>query len=138
MVFDLSDVNDLCCDSCQFRPANYTCRAALTECDIAEVCSGTSGDCPSDSYKEDSTSCGNGLQCASGQCTSRDSQCLSRGTTYNITRACGAYSGCQVTCQDPRTSLACITFPGYFSDGTSCGIGGVCRSGRCSTDNVGK
>ncbi|KAG0749288.1 hypothetical protein G6F57_003352 [Rhizopus arrhizus] len=130
------DVNDLCCDSCQFRPANYTCRAALTECDIAEVCSGTSGDCPSDSYKEDSTSCGNGLQCASGQCTSRDSQCLSRGTTYNITRACGAYSGCQVTCQDPRTSLACITFPGYFSDGTSCGIGGVCRSGRCSTDNV--
>ncbi|KAG1468687.1 hypothetical protein G6F56_003690 [Rhizopus delemar] len=131
------DVNDLCCDSCQFRPANYTCRAASTECDVAEVCSGTSGACPQDVYKEDLTSCGNGLQCASGQCTSRDQQCLSRGTTYNIRKACGATNGCQVTCQDPSSSFACITFPGSFVDGTSCGIGGVCSSGKCSSENFG-
>lgn len=88
-------------------------------------------------YKEDLTSCGNGLQCASGQCTSRDQQCLSRGTTYNIRKACGATNGCQVTCQDPSSSFACITFPGSFVDGTSCGIGGVCSSGKCSSENFG-
>ncbi|KAG1057461.1 hypothetical protein G6F43_000711 [Rhizopus delemar] len=131
------DFNDLCCNNCQFRPANYTCRPASTECDIAEVCSGTSGDCPADKYKDDLTNCGNGLQCASGQCTSRDTQCLSRGTTYNIKKACGAYDGCQVTCQDPSSSFACITFPGYFTDGTPCGVGGVCNSGKCDISNFG-
>ncbi|KAI9281049.1 Metallo-peptidase family M12B Reprolysin-like-domain-containing protein, partial [Sporodiniella umbellata] len=131
------DVNDLCCDKCQFRPANYTCRASSNECDIAEVCTGTSGKCPKDLYKDDLTSCGNGLQCASGQCTSRDQQCVSRGTTYNIKSACGATNGCQVTCQDPRSVMACITFPGSFADGTPCGIGGVCSAGRCNSDNVG-
>lgn len=132
-----SDSNDLCCNNCQYRPANYTCRAASTECDLAEVCSGTTGDCPEDKYKDDLISCGNGLQCASGQCTSRNTQCVSRGTTYNIKKACGAYDGCQVTCQDPSSSFACITFPGYFSDGTPCGIGGVCNSGKCDLKNFG-
>ncbi|CAO3692941.1 unnamed protein product [Rhizopus stolonifer] len=131
------DSNDLCCNNCQYRPANYTCRAASTECDLAEVCSGTTGDCPEDKYKDDLISCGNGLQCASGQCTSRNTQCVSRGTTYNIKKACGAYDGCQVTCQDPSSSFACITFPGYFSDGTPCGIGGVCNSGKCDLKNFG-
>ncbi|KAI7899377.1 Metallo-peptidase family M12B Reprolysin-like-domain-containing protein [Cokeromyces recurvatus] len=131
------DFNDLCCNNCQLRPANYTCRPASTECDIAEVCSGTSGDCPPDKYKDDMTSCGNGLQCASGLCTSRDAQCIARGSTYDITKACGADNGCQVTCQDPRSALACIQFPGYFVDGTPCGIGGVCKSGQCNTDNFG-
>ncbi|KAI9485216.1 MAG: Metallo-peptidase family M12B Reprolysin-like-domain-containing protein [Benjaminiella poitrasii] len=131
------DFNDLCCINCQLRPANYTCRPASTECDIAEVCSGTSGDCPPDKYKDDLTSCGNGLQCASGQCISRDSQCVARGTAYNMTKACGADNGCQVTCQDPRSALSCIQFPGFFVDGTPCGIGGVCKSGQCNTDNFG-
>ncbi|KAI9269842.1 Metallo-peptidase family M12-domain-containing protein [Sporodiniella umbellata] len=131
------DLNDLCCTNCQFRPANYTCRPASTECDIAEVCLGNSGDCPEDKYKDDLTNCGNGLQCASGQCTSRDAQCISRGTTYHIQKSCSNYDGCQVTCQDPSSSFACIAFPGYFSDGTPCGIGGVCNAGKCDLKNFG-
>lgn len=133
-----SDFNDLCCNNCQFRPANYTCRPASSECDIAEVCSGTSGNCPPDSYKDDLTNCGNGMQCASGQCTSRDAQCLARGTTSNIKKACGSYDGCQVTCQHPTSSMMCIEFPGYFLDGTPCGIGGICKAGKCNLDNFGK
>ncbi|CAO3700722.1 unnamed protein product [Rhizopus microsporus] len=131
------DFNDLCCNNCQFRPANYTCRPASSECDIAEVCSGTSGNCPPDSYKDDLTNCGNGMQCASGQCTSRDAQCLARGTTSNIKKACGSYDGCQVTCQHPTSSMMCIEFPGYFLDGTPCGIGGICKAGKCNLDNFG-
>ncbi|CAO0803694.1 unnamed protein product [Mucor circinelloides] len=131
------DFNDLCCNNCQVRPANYTCRPASTECDIAEVCSGTSGDCPEDKYKDDLTSCGNGLQCASGQCTSRNTQCVSRGSSMNITKACGADNGCGVTCQSPGSAMSCYQFPGYFVDGTPCGLGGVCKAGSCDSSNFG-
>lgn len=101
------------------------------------MCSGTSGDCPPDKYKDDLTSCGNGLQCASGQCTSRDAQCVARGATQNIKKACGSENGCQVTCQDPRSALSCIIFPGSFTDGTPCSVGGVCKAGKCDNTNFG-
>ncbi|KAI8982146.1 Metallo-peptidase family M12B Reprolysin-like-domain-containing protein [Mycotypha africana] len=131
------DFNDGCCNNCQLRPANYTCRPASTVCDIPEVCSGTSGDCPEDKFKDDLSSCGNGLQCASGQCTSRNTQCAARGVTYSITKACAADNGCQITCQDPRSALSCIQFPGAFIDGTPCGIGGICKAGSCNNENLG-
>ncbi|KAI8079512.1 Metallo-peptidase family M12-domain-containing protein [Gilbertella persicaria] len=131
------DFNDLCCNNCQLRPANYTCRPASGECDVAEVCSGTSGDCPSDKYKDDLTSCSNGMKCASGQCTSRDAQCVARGTTSNIKKSCGADNGCAMSCQNPSSALSCIIFPGNFMDGTPCGIGGVCKSGSCDESNFG-
>lgn len=47
------------------------CRAALNAtCDTAEVCTGASASCPADVTVKDGTSCGSGLACASGQCTS--------------------------------------------------------------------
>ncbi|GAA5814109.1 hypothetical protein MFLAVUS_007599 [Mucor flavus] len=131
------DFNDLCCNNCQIRPANYTCRPASTECDIAEVCSGSTGDCPPDKYKDDLTGCSNGLKCASGQCTSRDSQCVARGVSSGIKKSCGSESGCQLTCQDPRSSFSCIMFPGNFIDGTPCGVASTCKAGKCNSDNFG-
>ncbi|KAI8379013.1 Metallo-peptidase family M12-domain-containing protein [Blakeslea trispora] len=131
------DFNDLCCNNCQLRPANYTCRPASGECDVAEVCSGTTGDCPVDKYKDDLISCSNGMQCASGQCTSRDSQCAARGTTNNIKKSCAADNGCAMSCQNPSSSFSCIIFPGSFMDGTPCGVGGVCKSGSCDQSNFG-
>lgn len=83
------------------------------------------------------TSCSNGLKCASGQCTSRDAQCVARGATQNIRKSCGADSGCQISCQDPRSSLSCIIFPGYFLDGTPCGVASTCKAGKCNSDNFG-
>lgn len=119
------------------RPANYTCRPASGECDLSEVCSGTSGNCPPDKYKDDLTSCSNGMQCASGQCTSRDQQCVARGVSYNMKKACSGDNGCQVSCQNPQSALSCIVFPGSFTDGTPCGVGGVCSQGSCNTSNFG-
>jgi len=49
------------------------CRASIDEaCDTPEYCSGNSRSCPADQTAEDGTGCGNGLACASGQCTSND------------------------------------------------------------------
>ncbi|KAI8099578.1 Metallo-peptidase family M12-domain-containing protein [Halteromyces radiatus] len=134
------DYNDLCCSNCQVRPANYTCRPATGGCDIAEVCDGTTGNCPADKFKDDGSDCGNGLQCASGQCTSRDAQCKSRGSAMNITRSCGGMTGggsCQMSCADPHGFASCYIFTGYFLDGTPCGVGGACKQGSCSMENFG-
>ncbi|CAO3599534.1 unnamed protein product [Absidia cylindrospora] len=134
------DYNDLCCSNCQIRPANYECRPSSGSCDTAEVCDGTSGNCPADKFKDDGSDCGNGLQCASGQCTSRDVQCRSRGSAMNITRACGGMTGsgsCQMSCADPHGFASCYIFTGNFLDGTPCGVGGSCKQGSCSLDNFG-
>jgi hypothetical protein len=130
----------LCCNNCQLRPSNYTCRAATSSCDIPEVCDGKSGDCPEDKHVDDLTDCGNGRQCASGQCTSKDDQCTARGVTIKSTKACSGvqYSnlGCQVACLYPNSNQ-CYVFSGYYVDGTSCGVGGVCNAGNCDTKNFG-
>jgi hypothetical protein len=69
------DANEDCCRQCQFASAGTVCRASTSECDPEETCPGDSASCPVDKNKEDGSSCGKGLQCSSGQCTSRDQQC---------------------------------------------------------------
>ncbi|CAE7737693.1 ADAM33 [Symbiodinium pilosum] len=50
---------DACCDpaTCALRPAGTVCRAALGECDLAEVCSGSSAICPPDVGKPWGSAC---------------------------------------------------------------------------------
>ncbi|KAL4871670.1 hypothetical protein BDV12DRAFT_163542 [Aspergillus spectabilis] len=136
------DANDGCCISCQFASADFVCRASTGECDIQETCTGNSSACPTDTYKKDGDSCGDsgsGLQCASGQCTSRDAQCESymgsvAGT--NDTRPCdeGPWPVCQMWCRDPSStfmSTECMGNNQNYIDGTPCDNGGRCRNGRC-------
>ncbi|KAI9024900.1 Metallo-peptidase family M12-domain-containing protein [Phycomyces nitens] len=131
------DYNDLCCDKCQFRPSSYSCRPSSSECDIAEYCTGNSSTCPTDLYSDNGLSCGTGLQCASGQCTSRDVQCKSRGSSLNVTSSCStARSECQLYCNNPD-GLGCIVFNGQFLDGTTCGSGGYCKNGSCDFGSTG-
>jgi hypothetical protein len=126
------DTNEGCCHNCQIKPKDDLCRAASTLCDIAEYCSGTSAECPVDKYMRDGSSCGpDGLKCASGQCTSRDEQCLSRGNILNITQSCvGNNEECRLLCNSPNSDK-CLIFSGNFIDGTPCGFGGRCLSGDC-------
>lgn len=50
---------DACCDAttCSIKSAGTVCRAAASDCDIAEVCTGSSAICPSDVGKNWGTSC---------------------------------------------------------------------------------
>ena len=63
-----------CTSSCQFANQEIECRAADGDCDIADVCDGTSPQCPLDDVKLDGTPCSSGF-CFSGSCPSHDQQC---------------------------------------------------------------
>ncbi|CAG8501757.1 3164_t:CDS:10 [Acaulospora morrowiae] len=133
------DLNDMCCTNCSYKPANTICRPSSSECDIVEYCNGTSGVCPSDAHVADGTSCGNssGLACANGQCTSRDLQCLQRGSRMGVTKACASDSGsCAILCADPSSSNTCLQMTGNFIDGTPCGFGGTCSQGNCKSGSI--
>ncbi|KAI8368020.1 Metallo-peptidase family M12-domain-containing protein [Choanephora cucurbitarum] len=126
------DKTDGCCHNCQIRPKTHVCRPAATPCDVSEYCTGQSPICPTDTYLRDGLSCGlNGLKCASGQCTSRNEQCLSRGFVMNITQSCRTNNEeCKLLCNSPDSSK-CLVFSGNFIDGTPCGFGGRCHDGVC-------
>ncbi|PSR90549.1 Metallo-peptidase family M12-domain-containing protein [Coniella lustricola] len=134
--------NEDCCTSeCQYASNGTVCRDSTGLCDPQEVCTGSTSTCPADGNAPDGTSCGSGLECASGQCTSRDDQCQSlmgSMTTNNDTTACGS-SGCQISCQSPDFGTnICYQLNQNFLDGTPCGCGGGrCSNGQCEGSNTG-
>ena len=66
----------VCCENCQLLGEGVICREKSGECDLPDVCSGTSPYCPQNIYKEDGTSCLGGLAyCYEGACISRDVLC---------------------------------------------------------------
>ncbi|OXB76874.1 UNVERIFIED_CONTAM: hypothetical protein H355_002567 [Colinus virginianus] len=59
-----------------FFPRGYDCRYAVNECDIAEFCTGDSGQCPPNLHKQDGYACdSNQGRCYNGECKTRDNQC---------------------------------------------------------------
>jgi metallopeptidase family M12-like protein/disintegrin len=130
--------NEDCCTSqCRFAAAGAICRTSTGECDPQETCPGDSSICPNDKHKNDGASCGasgQGLQCASGQCTSRLAQCQAAvgfRDTRNDTTACA--NDCMITCKSQsafETDL-CVTMMQNFVDGTPCQSGGKCDNGVC-------
>lgn len=134
------DANEDCCRNCQFASSGTVCRASTGDCDPQETCSGTSAVCPADTTQPDGTACGNGLECASGQCTSRDQQCKSVMGSYtnnNDTYACQS-SGCAISCASPEFGRGvCYGLQQNFLDGTDCGGGGRCDNGQCKGATTG-
>ena len=125
------DSNEDCCKGCQFAAANTVCRASVGVCDPEETCTGKSPYCPADKTKEDGSGCGNGLTCASGQCTSRDMQCKTVMGSYtqgNDTYACDN-SNCMLSCASPQFGRGvCYGLQQNFLDGTACTNGGKCQN----------
>jgi hypothetical protein len=134
------DSNEDCCRSCQFASSGTVCRESSGDCDPQETCPGTAATCPADTHAQDGDDCGSGLQCASGQCTSRDQQCKSVMGSYtqgNDTYACDS-SSCVVTCGSPEFGPnQCYSLQQNFLDGTDCSGGGKCDNGRCRGASVG-
>jgi hypothetical protein len=134
--------NEECCtERCRFLSNGTVCRQSTGICDPARVCTGNSGVCPAQATAPDGTSCGAsgaGLQCASGQCTSRNLQCktlMGSLTTGNDTYACSS-SGCQLSCASPEFGPnTCFTSQQNFLDGTPCEASGRCSNGVCQGSN---
>ncbi|KAK2789809.1 hypothetical protein FQN52_005935 [Onygenales sp. PD_12] len=133
------DSNEDCCRGCQFASSNTICRASTGPCDPEETCTGNTGTCPKDNSKPDGDECGDGLTCASGQCTSRDLQCKSiMGNLLdgNATYACDSDS-CDVKCSAPSLGNRCSYIRQNFLDGTPCRAGGKCENGICTGSSFG-
>lgn len=136
--------NEECCTpTCGFAANGTVCRTSSGTCDPQETCTGTSAMCPVDLNAPDGTECGAsgaGLQCASGQCTSRDLQCrafMGKITTNNDTYACND-EACQLSCASPEFGpRVCYTSSQNFLDGTECQGGGRCSNGVCKGSNFG-
>ncbi|XP_046734645.1 disintegrin and metalloproteinase domain-containing protein unc-71 isoform X3 [Diprion similis] len=65
-----------CCDNCKLRARGVVCRESTNECDLSEVCSGESGQCPVDVYKKNGSPCdNNGGYCFDGVCPALNLQC---------------------------------------------------------------
>jgi hypothetical protein len=96
--------------------------------------------CPQDVSAPNGQDCGNGLQCASGQCTSRDLQCrtvVGSLTSNNDTSACNNRE-CRLTCASSRLGPnTCYDLSQNFLNGTPCGGSGRCNNGQCQGSDFG-
>uniref|UniRef100_A0A667Z1Q8 ADAM metallopeptidase domain 11 n=1 Tax=Myripristis murdjan TaxID=586833 RepID=A0A667Z1Q8_9TELE len=68
--------NGLCCRDCKYELRGVTCRDAVNDCDIPEICMGDSSQCPHNVHKLDGYMCDAGQgRCYGGRCKTRDGQC---------------------------------------------------------------
>ncbi|KAJ3230629.1 hypothetical protein HDU81_004395 [Chytriomyces hyalinus] len=127
------DSNDDCCTKCQFKSKGVVCRASTGVCDYPEVCPGNNGTCPDNLFVPNGQPCSGGTGgtvCASGICTSRDSQCKSSAYSITTTGVCpGTNTQCQLLCTGPGGQ--CFQLAGNMIDGTPCGYAGSCAQGSC-------
>jgi hypothetical protein len=135
-----SDFNDGCCQGCQVVSAepSVVCRAQRSTCDIAEVCTGATKDCPADDFEEAGGDCtddrGNPGSCYFGDCRSRGSQCEQIAEQEHFdgfgtpSERCGSPCS-QVVCGNGPNGCVIIQGPSVI-DGVSCG-GGQCVAGQC-------
>ncbi|NXH20353.1 ADA28 protein, partial [Bucco capensis] len=65
-----------CCENCQYRKAGAVCRAVKDDCDLAEMCTGSSAHCPEDRFRVNGHPCNYGEgYCYLGTCPTREKQC---------------------------------------------------------------
>lgn len=142
---ECSDFNDTCCQSCTIIGADepVVCRAARSSCDVEELCTGTSKDCPSDSFEPAGADCeddrGNDGACYFGDCRSRGSQCeqiaeQQQGNDPRFATIGAPPEGCNLSCNAVlcgNGTNACITIEGpAVVDGVPCAAG-QCVDGQC-------
>ncbi|KAL6039020.1 hypothetical protein STEG23_007150 [Scotinomys teguina] len=74
---DSMDPSQTCCQSCNFVPENQECRPQKhPNCDIPEVCNGSSGVCPPDVTIHNGHTCREGgFICYDGDCPDMDKRC---------------------------------------------------------------
>ncbi|XP_053125797.1 zinc metalloproteinase-disintegrin-like NaMP [Hemicordylus capensis] len=67
-----------CCENCQLRRAGAVCRPPKHGCDLPELCTGLSHQCPADRFRVNGYPCNNNQgYCYMGKCPSLEAQCTS-------------------------------------------------------------
>ncbi|XP_061934653.1 disintegrin and metalloproteinase domain-containing protein 11 isoform X28 [Apis cerana] len=65
-----------CCSDCKLLARGVVCRESTNECDLPEVCTGETGQCPTDVYKKNGNPCSNNDgYCYNGVCPALNLQC---------------------------------------------------------------
>ncbi|KAG7462513.1 hypothetical protein MATL_G00185680 [Megalops atlanticus] len=66
-----------CCHNCQLKPAGSLCRDSVGDCDLPELCTGQSAECPKDAFQMNGFPC-NGDQgyCYNGRCPTHQQHCM--------------------------------------------------------------
>lgn len=95
---ELCDYNiDQCCGpTCtSILPASTLCRPANGDCDVAEYCTGTSGQCPADAFRPANYTCRNavGVCDAPETCSGSDPRCPNQNAPFADTVLCREADG---------------------------------------------
>ncbi|XP_072522708.1 disintegrin and metalloproteinase domain-containing protein 11 isoform X2 [Salminus brasiliensis] len=76
LTHDAMCSNGLCCNRCRYEQRGIVCRDAVNDCDVPEMCTGDSSQCPPNVHKLDGYMCKAGQgRCYGGRCKTRDAQC---------------------------------------------------------------
>jgi hypothetical protein len=144
-----------CCDNtCQLRSQGFVCSPALSDCDMAEVCNGTTAQCPANIQK------GAGYECTSAQDLNANGSCF-EGFCVTQEGGCSALSTGLAACQSsaliitPESPTWCAnkqcvvsgtcsivsngSSPLPWDNGTPCGkpnSGKQCYAGECIDMNT--
>ncbi len=98
-----------CCDSlCRFRSSSSVCRAAVSSCDLQEMCSGSSSSCPANAFAPAGTLCRNAS--SSNPCDVADF-CTDLGLCPNSYAADGAVcnlNGCETPASGNCIGRTCV------------------------------
>src|SRR5881398_2605323 len=132
---DGNQLNGDCCSSnCKFEPPTTVCRPAAGPCDVAELCTGTSGQCPADTLKPSTFKCrpAAGPCDAAERCTGTDAACPADAKkTSDVCRP--ATGPCDVDERCDGTHDACPA-DGFKAAGTECrAAAGVCDAAESCT-----
>ncbi|CAM4702089.1 unnamed protein product [Lepidochelys olivacea] len=66
-----------CCENCQIKKAGTLCRPIKHDCDLPELCTGQSHQCPVDRFRVNGYPCRDGQgYCYMGKCPTLKSQCI--------------------------------------------------------------
>lgn len=120
---------DCCSPTCTFVAAGTVCRTSAGQCDIAEMCTGNSGVCPTDGLAADGTTCNDGNACSqtdacqTGTCIGSNPVVCTASTQCHIAGICNPTTG---VCSNPQVpeGTAC-------SDGNGCTQTDFCVNGGC-------
>src|SRR6185295_10734212 len=128
---------DCCSSSCQFEPPSVECRSSTGACDIAEFCTGASGECPADTKSlsecraaagdcDVAESCdGVGDDCPADGFRDSSVECRAAGGVCDLAENC---TGSSPTCPaDLKSTAECRGTAGDCDVAESCdGVGDDC------------